>query len=105
MEKFVLVILLLLLCPNPLLAYDNVVSHPKITEESIRKSGSEYDIDNYLRTKLGFKDGFNTKLTKLGVVDSSRTITEWLKKGSADEDKPACRASNHFHDPTYNAPH
>jgi hypothetical protein len=96
MKRYIIIALLLLIYPNQLLAYDDKISHPKITEEAIRKSGSEYDIDNYLINNLGFKDGFNTKV---GIMGGGRPIIEWIKQGSIEEDTTACRASNHFHDP------
>ncbi|NIT03508.1 hypothetical protein GTO10_01025, partial [Candidatus Saccharibacteria bacterium] len=76
MKKYIIVILLLLLYPNHSLAYDDALSHPKITEESIRKLG--IDIDNYLRNNLGLKDGFNTKL---GIMGGGWFIADWLQQG------------------------
>lgn len=72
-------------------AFDDVDTHPRITNKAIEST----NLDNYLIQNLGLKDGLKTKLPS----DGKDSIVDWLKKGSTDEDSPLCRASNHFHNP------
>src|SRR3990167_9026082 len=72
-------------------AFDDVDTHPRITNKAIENT----NLDNYLIQNLGLKDGLKSKLPS-GGKDS---IVDWLKKGSTEEDSPLCRASNHFHNP------
>lgn len=70
------------------LAFDNEVTHKRLTEKAITSS----HIDDYLIDKLNYESG--TETTVKGFK-----IKEWLREGSYLEDEPGCRASNHFHNP------
>jgi len=72
-------------------AYDDEVTHPKITEQAINYS----QIEQYIKNNLGFTGGLKTKFPS----NSEKNIIYWLRKGSTAEDSPMCRASNHFHNP------
>ena len=80
------------------IAYDDVITHPRLTEKAVDKS----ILDQYLKEKLDVKAGIETQLKQQGYNQAdviSRPIIEWLTKGSTIEDAPLCRASNHFHNP------
>ncbi|MDA8142265.1 MAG: hypothetical protein M0036_26765 [Desulfobacteraceae bacterium] len=49
-------------------------------------------MDKYFASFLSMQDGSRT------VVNGKR-LFEWLTYGAKEEDNPACRASNHFHNP------
>ena len=68
-------------------AFDNKITHRKITEKSVEES----KLDDYLIDYLEISDGFDK-------VINGKKIIVWLQDGSEFEDKPNCRASNHFHD-------
>ncbi len=70
-------------------AYDNKDTHRRITENAV--PGAK--LDNYLKNSLGLVSGIKEYIRE-------KQIIEWLKEGSYLEDVPACRAVNHFHDPT-----
>ena len=90
--KSILLDIVFLLCLSySTFAFDDVDTHPRITNKAIENT----NLDKYLIQNLGLKDGLKTKLPS-GGKDS---IVDWLKKGSTDEDSPICRASNHFHNP------
>lgn len=69
-------------------AYDNETAHRKITEKTIDYS----TLRNYLKLNLGLPEGYETKINNKRIID-------WLSDGSYREDKPDCRAANHFHNP------
>ncbi len=69
-------------------AYDNIITHRKITEKTIDYS----TLRNYLKLNLGLPEGYEAKINNKRIID-------WLSDGSYAEDKPACRAANHFHNP------
>ena len=73
-------------------AYDDIITHPDITERAARES----NLKNYLVNNLGIVEGLDKSLEYNG---KSLKIFEWLRKGSTEEDSPICRASNHFHNP------
>jgi len=75
------------------LAFDNVVTHRNLTERATEYSNLA--ITAYLKDNLGFMNGADTLV-------GGRSITKWLQEGSFQEDEPACRASNHFHNPLRN---
>ena len=95
MKKSIILFVLFLIIfhGNFLFAHDDVVIHPKITENAIK---TNIIVEDYLKNNLNFKEGFETILSSNG----GKTIMTWLKNGSMAEDSPMCRASNHFHDPT-----
>jgi hypothetical protein len=52
---------------------------------------------------LDLNDGITTQLpygSQPKYSEQTRRVLDWLQTGSEDEDKPICRASNHFHNPT-----
>jgi len=69
-------------------AYDNTITHRKITERAMPYS----TLDNFLKQNLGIVSGFNEMI-------NGQKIIGWLSNGSDYEDTPMCRASNHFHNP------
>ena len=91
MKYYCLFIFVLLSYEGYVAAYDDKITHPAITEQTMTPQ-----FDQYLRSYLGFYSGKQYELQSGNRVLSVR---EWLREGSTDEDSPACRASNHFHDP------
>ena len=69
-------------------AYDKKIAHRKITEKAVDTSR----VAKVLKESLGFPAGFETYVNGQRVID-------WFSDGSELEDKPICRASNHFHNP------
>lgn len=70
------------------LAFDNIKTHPHLTRSAIKA----VDLDEILKAKLDLVEGINTVVDQMSIID-------WLQSGAELEDNPACRASNHFHDP------
>ena len=83
-----LIICYVVLLSQSVLAFNSDVTHPHLTKSAINK----VTLDEFLNNNLNLKEGINTIVKK-------KTIAEWLESGAELEDKPACRASNHFHDP------
>jgi hypothetical protein len=80
----------------PAYAFDEVETHPKITNKAITQS----NLKPYLIANVGMMEGENTILKDEN--GTSLTITSWFQQGSTDEDAlTACRASNHFHNPVH----
>ena len=79
--------------PTPSMAFDDRNTHPRMTESSLHQSG----LDANLKMEIGLAQGLNTVLR----IGSGRpqTIVDWFRTGATLEDDPACRASNHFHNP------
>ena len=74
-------------------SFDNVDTHPRISEAALRVSS----VDARLKNELELENGINTPLR----AASGQVLTglQWLSRGSRLEDVPLCRASNHFHNP------
>jgi hypothetical protein len=72
-------------------AYDDQVTHRKITEKAIGFS----NIENYIIRVLGLSRGLITTFPDT----SDNSIKYWLMEGSKLEDQPLSRAANHFHNP------
>jgi hypothetical protein len=68
--------------------FDNENTHPEICKKAIANT----NIDNYLISKLYFKNGILTPINGI-------TILKYIQEGSILEDIPNCRAANHFHNP------
>ncbi|NYT20080.1 MAG: hypothetical protein GKC08_07320, partial [Methanosarcinales archaeon] len=71
-------------------AFDDEKTHPYLTGaavEAIRET-----IQPYLKDMLKLRSGLEQSI-------KDKSLKEWLKVGSTDEDDPPCRASNHFHNP------
>jgi hypothetical protein len=91
MKKICLLVILLTMFYGNVSAFNDTVTHRELTKLGVDKSST----DKYLRDNLNFPYGVNTKLgEKIGI--------DWIRDGSQLEDEPACRASNHFHDPGNN---
>ncbi|HOP46394.1 MAG TPA: hypothetical protein PK874_01920 [Desulfobacteraceae bacterium] len=70
------------------LAFDHEITHRKLTEKAIENSlANQYLIDNH-----------NLPEGKETLINGDK-IEDWITEGSYLEDKPPCRASNHFHNP------
>ena len=37
----------------------------------------------------------------IAIVTMSYSVARWIQEGLTDEDRPLCRATNHFHNPIY----
>lgn len=83
-------LLILFIRSNITSAFDNVTTHPKITEGAVKQSVLKRF--PYLHLSTAFSSNYDSLIR-------GRKIIDWLKQGSTDEDSPMCRASNHFHDP------
>jgi hypothetical protein len=86
--KFYLFFFILVIFNHRAFAWNDFTTHPHITLESTRNSS----LNNFLSKQLGLSQGVVTKI-------NGKPLSEWLRHGSKEEDSPACRASNHFHDP------
>jgi len=82
----------LLICVRSF-AWDDYYTHPHITEEALKASA----FDDYLKTVLHVSDGIDYKLHS--IIKKDYNIVQWFQYGSTQEDRPVCRASNHFHNP------
>ncbi|MFH1674070.1 MAG: hypothetical protein ABIF87_11695, partial [Pseudomonadota bacterium] len=69
-------------------AFDNEITHPKLTGKAIDNSG----MNQHIVGTLNLSNGTETFINGLKIRD-------WLMEGSKLEDVPDCRASNHFHNP------
>lgn len=90
-KMWAVVILIIMLYTETIFAYDDVNTHPRITEEAIKHT----KLNSYIVSVLGINEGLNAKFP----INSDKTVIYLLRKGSTDEDDPMCRASNHFHNP------
>lgn len=86
-----IVLILMVVISGNVFAYDDQVTHRKITEKAIVIANTEA----YLIRNLGFPAGLTTSFPS----NSGNSIMYLLMEGSKLEDHPACRASNHFHNP------
>ncbi len=83
-----LIVLVQTLLVSNIFAFDDKVTHPHLTRISAEKS----NLGTYFRSQINLQDGIQTLL-------NGKSIVRWLQYGAEMEDDPACRASNHFHDP------
>jgi len=84
--------------------FDNISSHPKITDEAIKASQLNLDLRG-----LGLFSGIKTVInydgsavqTDFGTITTmyTSTIQDLIRSGSYSEDVPDCRATNHFLNP------
>ncbi|MCI5209771.1 MAG: hypothetical protein D3910_13480 [Candidatus Electrothrix sp. ATG2] len=74
-------------------AYNDTKTHPHLTEDAIEHS----NLDVYLQNDLGLEKSLDPK--RPGTFLEEKYVTELIQEGSHLEDVPACRASNHFHNP------
>ena len=73
--------------------FDNTLTHRLITSAAIRSSA----LEKTLAEELGLPLGAQTWL-RMSAFDT-KAVGEWLREGSYQEDRPNCRADNHFHNP------
>lgn len=87
-----LIILIVFLIGTTVCAFDDEISHPKITTVAAKSPNS--NIETYLIQNFGnqFSKGM------ISIV-KNKTILTWLQEGSTAEDHPMCQAANHFHNP------
>lgn len=90
----ILKLLIILLCLNVVnsFAFNETITHRDLTERAFTEKASE--LNSYLINQLGFKSVTDTKFLQ-------KDMLQWLKDGSTEEDKPVCRAANHFHNPVH----
>ena len=74
---------------NPLFAWDNELTHPKITQKVLDKKSD--DIQAYLQTNLGLTNGVDESF-------DGKTLFNIITNGSDTEDNFP-RAKNHFYNP------
>jgi hypothetical protein len=74
--------------------FDDKYAHPQLTEEAV---GYSSILEEALKGQLGIRNGFDAELSN---NRENLKIPVWFKRGAEKEDKPLCRANNHFHDPT-----
>lgn len=103
---------------SKVLAWENIKTHPGITEIAIDNSV----LDGYLQSQLGMSQGVDTLLqlqesyqnellTRASQKrpdpmiwnETELSILDWLKRGSLFEDVPGIRARHHFYDPIRNS--
>lgn len=87
------VVVVIISVPVASCGFDDLGTHPGITRRGVLASG----LDSVLKNELGIRDGVDAVLTP--KARGGETVREWLRTGSTLEDEPACRASNHFHNP------
>jgi hypothetical protein len=75
-------------------AFDDESTHPLLTEKAVEHVVL---LKNAIKDQLEIEEGIEAKLS---IYSTRKSITAWLMEGSKKEDKPRCRAVNHFHDPT-----
>lgn len=94
MKKNIFVILVVtILFPIKGFAWNDEVTHPNITSHAVLSSG----LDAYLQNNLGFTESQDPN--KPGTLLNGKYVTKEIAHGAKREDDPACRASNHFHNP------
>ena len=87
-KNILLLAVIVFLFPKYILAWNDTVTHPHLTDRAIKVS----KIDTLLKDNLNLSDGIASDLGEKPILDL-------VKDGAELEDDPACRASNHFHDP------
>jgi len=104
------------LCEH-LYAWENITTHPALTEKAVGSDNSAARIDDYLKSQMGLDGGIETELQydfpfslrmrmfRADPFITTRSILEWLKTGSVIEDEllVQARSRHHFHDAIRNA--
>ncbi len=93
-------LILVTIFPFNAFAYMDKTTHPEITENAVKNSLIAKT--SYLEKNLGLSptDPNLPHITiELFADGEKKSIEDWLKSGSKEEDAPLCRPSNHFHDP------
>jgi len=93
-------------------AFDDLVTHPAITEAAIELKSST--LNQFIKDNIGCTEGIDLPVRGILQIDVkdkdtgtiikkgepfTQPVSEWLKDGSIAEDSPLCRAANHFHNP------
>jgi hypothetical protein len=86
---FILVLSVSVNLPNAFSFNDNT-THPNLSKKAFDKS--QTTLNSYYENYLMFKNGIHKSI-------NGKTIYEWIQQGAEEEDRPMCRASNHFHNP------
>lgn len=89
-HSILMLMLSVICCSCPALAYDDMITHKDITETAIKKS----NLDNYLISNLGISNGTDQ-------IYGGKNIIQLLRDGSQHEDL-GIRARNHFWNPLNN---
>ena len=94
------------------IAFDDIDTHPAITDAAINLPSSK--LDGYIKDILGYEKGIDLKMQGRAQVDfkdennrivkkgnlGTQSVLNWIKQGSTAEDDPTfCRAVSHFHNP------
>lgn len=94
MKKTIIAIICIwIFFPKTIMAYNDTKTHPHLTNRAVYHS----NLNNYLQTYLGLKPWPDEN--EPGTDFKGRHVTKLLEAGAEKEDKPMCRASNHFHNP------
>lgn len=90
-------ILALLLVTSYANSFDEVITHPAISEQAVIKSAPEgfSSLDEWLQANLNFLNGINEDLSN---GTETRTVKGWVQEGSTREDD-GIQYFNHFHNP------
>jgi len=90
MKQFIILVVVIccLILNQYVLAYDEKISHPQLTDAAIGIS----ELDTYLKSYIGLTKG-------IGTITNGVQIKELIKTGSRNEDSPLMRAENHFWNP------
>jgi hypothetical protein len=88
-KKILIAIMVMLIISGYAFAWNDTLTHPHITLKAVGSSS----FDKHLQNQLMITDGKNSIL-------NGKTILKWLEYGAEMEDKPICRATNHFHNPS-----
>jgi hypothetical protein len=83
----------LLALSQPAAGFDEQITHPALTDASVRLSS----LDAFARNEIGLTAGIRTFLRI--STSLSQPMLQWLRDGSQLEDDPPCRAGHHFHNP------
>lgn len=84
----------LALAPGLVSGFDERDTHPRVTERAARQSR----LDAVLKRELGIESGVDA-LLRIAASTVPRSVLGWLRDGATSEDRPTCRATNHFHNP------
>ena len=75
---YLLIILVSALCFNSrVMAFDNINTHPDITEKAVKSS----KVEQHIKNDLGFVDGLATSFPP---ADKEKTVLNLIKTGATD---------------------
>jgi len=87
-----IIVVFIISYPNIIMSYDNIKTHPEITEKAIKQS----KVNDFLKSNIGIPEG-------IGKFYGNDTILRLLRGGSTNEDKPFTRTRHHFWNPLNNS--